>query len=411
MVYIERQLCRQISKWIDNKEILVIRGPRQAGKTTLLKHLQGTLRDKGIESKKIHFITCEDDLEKDKFEKNPKDYIDFYVAGDSARHFFFLDEVQYIKNAGKIFKLLFDSSENVKFIVTGSSSLDLNEMGGSLVGRALFFELYPFSFQEFLAAKGDEKIIKYYEKNKFNIEKPSSPNTLFLDRLSIYLKEYITYGGYPAVVLERDIGKKKFLLRNIFQAYVEKDIVKNYGIQFKDKAINLIKHLASINSSMVNYEEAGKVSSLYFKELKEVLSIFEDTYIIKLIRPFHKNLTTELKKNPKVYFIDSGLRNCIVERFEFNDDEFGKLFENYIFNVFKDNKLNYWRTSAKAEVDFIVPDKNLPIEAKITPKITRSLRSFIESYSPKTALICCMKEYREEKIGKTKIFILPAAFL
>jgi len=129
---------------------------------------------------------------------------------------------------------------------------------------------------------------------------------------------------------------------------------------------------------MIKYNELSSEISLYDKKVKEILSILEETYVIKLIRPFHKNLTTELKKNPKIYFIDTGLRNAITGRFEFSNDEYGKLLENYLLNKFKDEKINYWRTTAKAEVDFII-NETIPIESKITPKITRSFRSYIDN--------------------------------
>lgn len=412
MKFITREIEQKIVKWIDNKEIIVIRGTRQCGKTTMLNRISEILKENKTNPKKIHVISLEDDFEKDKFEKNPKEYINLSLKEDSDRDYFLLDEIQYVKNAGKIMKLLFDTyDEKVKFIVTGSSTLDLNEMGGFLVGRALFFEMYPFSFEEFLIAKEDEKILKYYQRNKVNISSPKLPDLLFLEQLNEYLKEYLTFGGYPAVVLEKDKEKKKFMLKNLFLTYIEKDIVKIYGIKYKQKIMDLIKYLASINTGIINFEDAGNTTNLYFKEVKDILSIFEGTYIISLIKPFHKNLVTELKKNPKIFFMDLGLRNFISGRFEFSDEEFGKLLENYVLNSLREEKINYWRTTAKAEVDFILNEKTIPIEVKTTYKITRSLRSFISEYNPKVALIINLAGSLKSKINNTPIFIIPASLI
>lgn len=405
---IERDMENEIMKWLNSKEILAIRGPRQSGKTTLLYKIRAVLKKK-VHEKKIHFISFEDDIEKDKFEKAPKEYFEFFIGDDKEKHYFLLDEVQYAKTAGKLLKFIYDSVENVKIILTGSSTLDISEIGSYLVGRVLFFELYPFSFMEFLKAKNEQLYI-YYKKNKFEFHTKKEKSPLFIDKLNPLLKEYIAFGGYPKIVMEKNKEKKKFLLRNLYLTYIEKDIVKVYGANYRQKIINLIKYLASLNSSIINYDAICSQIGLYSKELKQILSILESTYIIRLIQPFHKNLVTELRKNPKTYFIDTGLRNFIVERFDFSDDEWGKLYENHVLNLFREKKVNFWRTTAKAEVDFVIFDK-LPVEVKINPKITRSLRSFLATYSPKLAVIANMSIFEKHIVEKSEVFFVPLAIL
>lgn len=408
---IKRDIEDSILEWISSKHIIAIRGTRQSGKTTFLKNISEILQKRKISKEKIHLISFEDDLEKAKFEGNPIEYFNFYLSKDNSRHFFLLDEVQYVKNAGKILKLVYDSIENIKVFITGSSTLDLNEVSSYLVGRILLFEMYPFSFSEFLRAK-DEKLLRYYQSRFIDLKKPvlKGDKPIFLKELNAFLKEYVTYGGYPAVAMEPDLEKKKILLKNIYLTYIEKDIVKIYGPKYKQRISDLIKHLASINAGIANYNELSGLTGMYDKEVKEILSILEDTYVIKSIRPFHKNLTTELRKNPKVYFIDTGLRNFIAGRFEFNDEEYGKLLESYVLGKLRDEKANYWRTAAKAEVDFIYAEK-IPIEVKMQPKITRSFRSFIDSYNPQVAFLACLNNYEQIKIGTTKIFIIPLALM
>ena len=365
------------------------------------------LIQKKVSKDRIHFISFEDDFEKEKFERNPKEYIKYYLKEDDKKHYFLLDEIQYIKNAGKTLKLIFDGIKNIKIIITGSSTLDLNEIGSYLVGRVLLFEMYPFSFLEFLEAK-NENLYRYYKSKRINFKdnKIGLKESIFIDELNSLLKEYITFGGYPRVVLEKDEEKKKVLLKNLFLTYIEKDIVKIYGSKYRQRIADLIKHLSAINTNILNYNDLAKTAGLYDKEIKEILYILEQTYVIKLIKPFHKNLTTELKKNPKVYFIDTGLRNFMFGRFDFSDEEYGRLLENYVFLSIKQNKINYWRTTAKAEVDFILNEK-IPIESKINVKITRSFRSFLNSYGPNTAFLVNLKTIDKARINKTDIFIVP----
>lgn len=423
MVYIKREIEDEIIKWLDSKEIIAIRGTRQCGKTTFLKRISEILISKKVSKDNIHMISLEDDFEKEKFEKNPKEYVKYFIGHDiiddmrndigskSSKHYFLLDEVQYIKNAGKILKLIYDEIENIKIIITGSSTLDLNEIGSYLVGRVLLFEMYPFSFSEFLESK-DTKLYNYYKKKKINLTDKEIilEEPLFLDTLNIMLREYALFGGYPAIVLEKDNERKKFLLKNLFLTYIEKDIVKVYGSKYKQKIIDLIKYLSIINSNILNYNEIARITELYNKEIKEILHILEETYVISLIKPYHKNLVTELKKNPKVYFIDTGLRNFMVDRFDFSDEEYGRLLENFVFLAIKREKVNYWRTTAKAEVDFILNEK-IPIESKMSVKLTRSFRSFIETYNPNKAFLVNLKITKKDKINETDIFMVPYSLI
>jgi len=404
--YIEREIEKRILSFINDEEVIALCGPRQSGKSTLLKKIGLFLQEKHGEEN-VFFVDFEDEIEKLKFETDPKEYLKFYLRKKN-KVFILLDEIQYVKESGKILKLLYDHYPQLKLIVSGSSSLDVGKIGQFLVGRVVFFELYPFSFLEFLQAKDKNLYLEYQEK-RFFIEKPKKVDSLFKDKLRKLLEEYLTYGGYPRIVLEKDEQKKIFLLKNLFSTYVEKDIVKLYGVKYKEKAIILLKYLAETMGGLLNFNELCQLTNLHFHEVKELISIFEQTYVIKRISPFYKNLVTELKKNPKVYFFDLGFRNLLVDRFNFSDDEWGKILENYGFLLYKEKSLNFWRTTAKAEVDFVFKEKNdlIPIEIKKTAKISRSLLSFINVYHPKIALIFNLDKSDSFSRNNTKIFFIP----
>jgi len=408
--YIQREIEEKIFKFIDDKEVIAICGPRQSGKSTLLKRIGSFLQEKyGKEN--VFFVDSEDEIEKLKFETNPKEYLKFYLRKKN-KVFILLDEVQYVKNSGKILKLLYDHYPQVKFIVSGSSSLDIGRLGQFLVGRVVFFELFPFSFSEFLKAK-DENLELEYQEKRFFIDKPKKTDSFFKDRLNKLLKEYLTYGGYPRIVLEKDEQKKILLLKNLFSTYIEKDIINLYGVKYKEKVIILLKYLTATVGGLLNFNELSQLTNLHFQEIKELISIFEETYVIKKISPFHKNLVTELKKNPKVYFFDLGFRNLLLERFDFLDDEWGKVLENYGFLLFKEKELHFWRTTAKAEVDFVLKEKDnfIPLEVKKTSKITRSLLSFINTYNPKIAIIFNLEKSDCVTRNNTKIFFVPLSLV
>ena len=412
MIYIERELEKEIEKWLNSREIIAIRGPRQSGKTTLLMRIKEKLNNNGVDDDRIYYINFEDDLERLKFEENPKEFIQFYITSPK-KCFFLLDEVQYIKDAGKKLKLIFDSFDNIKMIITGSSSFDLINLGSYLVGRILFFNLYPFSYIEFLRSKG-ERFEKLYRKiridltNKINVEK-----TIFIDDLNKLLHEYLTYGSYPRIVLEKDISKKKELLRNLFITYVEKDVVSMYGNRYREKVVRLLKTIASISGNVINYETLREASGLNYRDVRDILPLLEDSFVISVVRPFYRNLINELRKNPKIYFVDYGIRNHILENFEKPD--FDKLYENFVYNELNRQGYNirYWRTTAKTEVDFVVEcrDKIIPIEVKTKPKMTRSFRSFINHYHPDKAYILNLENVKEDKVNSCAVSIIPMVYI
>lgn len=406
--YIEREIEKKIYSFLKDREIIVIRGSRQSGKSTLLRKIALHLQNK-YRKENVVLVDFEDEIEKLKFEENPKKYIEFYLQ-EKKKNFFLLDEMQYVRSGGKSLKYLFDTYPNLKFIVSGSSSLDISKLGEYLVGRAVFFELYPFSFAEFLKAK-NERIYREYNRQRLDLDKPKKTDSLFRDKLNKYLKEFLTFGGYPRIVLEKEKEKKKILLKNLVSTYIEKDIVKLYGIKNKEKAIIFLRYLSATIGNLINYNDICQAVSCHFEEVKEWLAIFEDTYIIKRISPYHRNLVTELRKNPKIYFFDLGLRNILLERFEYSPEEWGRIFENYGFITYKNSSLSFWRTTAKAEVDFILKDRLIPLEIKTTVKISRSLLSFIDSYHPNLAIVANLEESRVFNKNTTKILVVPISLL
>ena len=412
MVYIKRDLEEEIKKWLESPEILAIRGARQSGKTTLLKRVKDLLKNKDVSEENIHDINFEDDITRIKFEEDPKEFIEFYTSPDD-KQYFLLDEVQYINNAGKKLKLIFDTFNNIKIIITGSSSFDLTNLGSYLVGRVLFFNLYPFSFLEFLRSK-ETKYETLYHKLKIDFEKkkPCLESTVFLDDLNKFLHEYLTYGSYPRIVLEKNIEKKKELLKNLFITYVEKDIVAMYGKKYREKVVKLLKTISTISGNVVNFETLSVHSGLKYHEVKEILPLLEDSFVIFIVKPFHKNLINELRKNPKIYFLDYGIKNYLQGNFE--NLVLDKIYENFVHNELKRNyNVRYWRTTAKTEVDFIIENKTniIPLEVKIKPKITRSFRSFINQYKPDMAFILNLDEIDKTEIDKCNVVMLPFVYL
>jgi predicted AAA+ superfamily ATPase len=415
MEYYPRKIEKDLENWLKRKETILIKGPRQSGKTTLFLHLKEKLGG--------NYVTLEDEEILTSFEKNPKEFINRYIQNE--KNILFIDETQYSKNAGKTIKLIYDLfSEKIKLFVTGSGSFDIKvEIGKYLVGRAIYFELPPLDFEEFLLwrAKDLHKVFLDYKKSikDFILEKENIEiEPVFQQEFKSLLQEYILFGGYPAIVKEKDTQIKKDLLKNLTRTYLEKDVFFFFNIMHLEKFKNLLKYISFNNGSLLEVSSIMSEQHMDFKTVENYLSILYSTSIISLLSPYHKNLTTELKKAKKVYFNDLGLRNSIINNFlplESRMDK-GTLLENYIFNELCRNftdKINYWRTTGKAEVDFIlqIDEKPIPIKVKSQTKPGKSFLSFLKTYKPKKALVFTEKEFGLREIQNTKVAFIPHFYI
>ena len=398
--YIPRDLEKTLEKyWRLTSQILAVVGPRRSGKTTLLFHLKEKMTD-------CIFLSFEDEDLLNLFENDIKSFAKIYLQPYQTIIF---DEFQYAKNGGKNLKYLFDFYPGKKMIISGSSSIDLTIKAIKyLVGRVLVFPLYPFSFNEFLRVKNPplEKVIT--EENSLSLA--------LTKQIEPYLNEYLIFGGYPEVVLTEDYSVKKTLLENIYQLYFLKDVKSLTHLVNDWKLKNLVKILATRAGGIVNYNELGMEAKIDFKTLKSYLNFLEKTFIIFFVPPFFTNKTKEIVKNPKIYFLDLGLRNALINSFEpliLRKDK-GFLWENFaaINLIHQGFKLHFWRTKAKAEVDFVIEKEKetIPIEVKSLlnqPKISRSFRSFIASYKPKKGYVFNLNFFEEKNFSGTLVKFVP----
>ncbi len=386
-------------------------------------------KEKGVEKGRIIYVTFEDREQLDAFSLNPKDFVRRFAPDESGRYYFSIDEVHYCRDVGQKLKLMYDLRENIKFIITGSSSMELlSETARFLVGRLLSFELLPFSFGEFLNAREKGLARMFWERHllirnlilrgeDFKIPEKD----IFTPELLRYYQEFVLFGGYPEVIKARSEEEKKIVLKNIFNTYLEKDVISFLQITDTTRFRKLVSLLSSLTGEMINFETLCRETGGYYREMVRLLDILEQTYIVRSLRPFRKNLVTELRKNPKIYFLDCGMRNYAINNFnplEVRGDA-GRLAENFVFNELKlmgeNLLLKYWRTTAKAEVDFVVDaHPPIPIEVKFggvrETGIGRSLHSFLRSYSPRFAVVVTKDFWGERLVGSTKVKFVPIVY-
>lgn len=370
MVYIERELKEEFEKTKDLSNIIAIVGARQAGKTTFIKE-----ESKGIDAS---YVTFDDPDARELFDQDIKKFEIQYLT----RQVTVIDEVQYGKEAGLKLKYLADKGRKV-WITSSSETILGKEVLSYLVGRVSILRAYPFSLLEFLIAKGQKQLTDSILKRG--------------------VWEHMTYGGYPKVVLTEDTEGKRIILKDLYETMVLKDIAMVFSINDARSLEEFARYLAANAGSAVGYEKMSNALDLSFQTVKKYFDAMEKSYMIKRIPPLYANKSKEISKQPKVYFMDTGLRNAISN--EFPSEPTGNLFENYVLTELMKMGFSpkYWRTKAGAEVDFVVEKNNklVPIEVKLSSgnRIERGFRSFIETYKPKRAVVV---SYSGEK-GETEI--------
>lgn len=354
---IYNELCHDLKR----KEITILLGARQVGKTFLLKELEKFVRES---SKRIAYYNLEIPGDLLKFRGSEEEI--FKMLTETA-DIVLLDEFHYLKNASHLFKAVFDSGAKVKIVASGSSSLEIHKhLKESLAGRRHLIKVYPLSLQE-------------YKENGLSLE------------------SVLVEGALPGLLAKENAEEKQIYLRDLVETYILKDIkalIKEENI----KAFNhLLYLLAEHQGSVVSVASFAKEIGLTARTIEKYLTVLEQTYVCYSLLSFSTNLSNELKKSKKYYLYDLGIRNAILKNFEFDlakRKDKGVLYESIVFlellkKISPSTSLHFWRTKQKAEVDFIkvVNRKPVPIEVKsrlLGPVIPEGMKAFLARY-PETS--------------------------
>jgi predicted AAA+ superfamily ATPase len=351
----------KISNGFKNVPIVVLIGARQVGKTSIMKSFEY--------EKKTLFLIGQDSQVAELFcdLSTIERYLRVYL-NEELDGLLCIDEFQYINNISTIMKLLTDKYKELKILCSGSSSLDiLQNVEESLAGRVRIIETTSLSFEEYLMFC-DEKLHKLYESLDVN-----TPSSALTEPITQLFNEYLIFGGFPRVALEKNTEEKIELLNDIYQTYMLKD-VRNYIKNEIFVGFNkLLRILALQTGNLININNLSKETNLSYKVCESYLYLLEQMYIIKMIEPYQTNKKKSIGKMKKLYFLDLGLRNIINKNF--NDMEFrtdnGAIFENQVMlelyrNRTAGGELQFYRISGGTEIDFVLTTakKRMAFECK-----------------------------------------------
>ncbi len=323
-----QRLCLDnIKKWLFKGKTLLLIGPRQVGKTTLVKSLLS-------EYENTLFLDGDDSEVREILSKNNKKLLE-RVIGDAKM--VFIDEAQRIDHIGLTAKIIHDNFKEVQLILSGSSVLDLNQaVSESLTGRKITFHLYPLSYKE-LSLK----------HNFFEMKED--------------LENRILFGNYPDIVVQK--GNEKLLLKELAESYLYKDILALSNIKKPEILHKLVQALAYQIGSEVSLNEMANLLGISKETVASYIQLLEKAFVVFSVRSFSRNLRNEIKANRKIYFFDTGVRNAVINNFnplQLRNDK-GALWENYLiaerikFNHYRNHfyQFYFWRTTEQQEIDWI----------------------------------------------------------
>jgi len=323
-----RTLQSVIERYIFSGKSIILFGPRQVGKTTLLKEISKKHTDKVIwfNGDNIEDRTLLNGINSVKAKE-------LFLPGA----FVIIDEAQRLENAGLTLKIIHDSCEGIQLIATGSSSFELTDkIKEAMTGRKWSFKLYPISFQELIDHIGLLDVIRTLETR-------------------------MIYGSYPEVL--NNAGQEKNVLKELSNDYLYKDVFSLKEVRKPDVLEKLVKALAFQIGNQVSSREIANLIKIDNETVERYIYLLEEAYIIFRLNSFSRNLRNELKRSKKIYFYDTGIRNAVIGQFsplELRNDT-GALWENMMI-VERLKAIEYgqhyrnvyfWRTNRQQEIDFI----------------------------------------------------------
>jgi len=382
--HLDQALVEHFKKY---KEVLVLLGARQVGKTTIIKRIFPD----------AHYLIVDNEPIKNALEHyDPTVYKQLL---NSNSELVVVDEIHKLSDPGRAAKIFFDQLPEHKLVITGSSAFNIkNKASESLAGRKIDYHLYQLTLSEYLVQNGLENALSFRPLEVLLKGEKTGEIVRPYDHKAV-LNNILVYGLYPAM---QSHPSDSVYLTNLIDAVVFKDLVELSLLENKSAALSLLRLLAYQIGSLVNYAELASKLGIGARTVKRYIELFEQSFIIFTIKPYSSRKRDEIAKMPKVFFYDLGLRNALINNFEpvENRGDAGQLFENFVVSeLLKYNyygnfgyNFNYWRTKSGSEVDLVLSKSghdSIAIEIKSKPQ--RINQAFKSRY-PESKMVAISKD-------------------
>lgn len=369
---VKRKIFDSVQQWMSRGKIVIILGPRQSGKTTLLRMIQES--HKGTSE----YFNLDESEPRTLLSRQNSALLRAVLGYNKL---ILLDEAQRLDNAGLILKIIHDTMPDLKIVASGSSAFELaDKLNELLTGRKIEYNLLPFAFEELVVDGGLLNELKQRQHR-------------------------LLYGSYPEVALNPNQAVP--ILQNLCGSYLFKDVFAFNDIRRPELLDKLLQALALQVASEVSFNELAELLQSDPSTIERYITILERAFIIFRLVNFSRNQRNEIKHSRKIYFIDNGIRNTVLSDFrppELRDD-IGKLWENYIVSEFQKLKLNrglyhksyFWRNRNGAEIDYLELANNRlsACEIKCNPHKKGQFRAFLNLYPNAATATVTPENYHE----------------
>ena len=356
---IRRFYTGKISDLLEPNKILVVYGPRQVGKTTLIQDFLRSYSGKAYSS------TGENALLADILKSHDFTKIKSFFSGYDL---IIIDEAQKIDHIGSALKIIVDQMPGIRVIATGSASFDLsNKVGEPLVGRQRQINLFPISVAEIVSHFGGA-----YPQE--------------------HLEQFLIFGLYPEILTVDSIDKKREKLALLRDGYLYRDILEMENLRNSKKILDLLRLIAFQIGKEVSLQELGQRLGMSRATVERYLDLLEKTFVLINLRGFSRNLRSEISKTSRYYFYDVGIRNAVIDNFNplNTRDDVGALWENFIFMERLKKRsyqkiyanMYFWRTWQQQEIDLVEErdGKIFGYEIKFSDKKTKTPTQWTKAY-------------------------------
>ncbi len=342
----DREIFLSLDKFLSRKEIIFFTGVRRSGKTSTMYYLINKLLNKK-NPKKILYLNMDDEvLSLSKLDEIYETYkeLTYEVKG---KRYIFLDEIQNVEGWERWVKKMYDSFENIKFIISGSKSHVLKKRSTLLTGRMLELEIYPLSFKEFLNFND----VDY--KNKISLISNKT-------KIKLLLEKFIKFGGFPEVVIEQDEHLKSLIGKEYYNNIKDRDIIIFFGVKEARKFDRLSLFLISNIAKPTSANKLGRIVNLSPTVVNNYIDFSEMMYLFLPLQHFNYSLKGQMTKPRKIYSIDTGMVNSIA--FQFSEN-IGRFIENVVYLELKRRGHEIYYYNNRYECDFIIKKGTKIVEA------------------------------------------------
>jgi len=412
-----RPVLGRIISYLDLDRIVILKGSRRTGKTTLLYQLIENLLQKGVNPKNILFLSFDDPKVRHDVDEIIKAYQEITKKRvDSVEMFYLiLDEVQFLEGWQFSVKKYFDRKYPIKFIISGSAATLIKRKSESLAGRTIEEIIFPFSFYEYFSYQiADKRIVALVDdlRQSFDINKLPEITSLIphLTEIKIIFNEYIIRGGFPNLFgITEDLIWKKLVREDIIEKVIYKDLVDLYDIKKPEAMERLFLYLIDITAQILNVTNIANSIDLSREYTEKYLIYFEQAFLIKRLKKYAKSVEKIIRSSDKVHIIDPGLINAFAKVEE------GQLLESVVASHLmrvENAKLYYFRE--KYELDFVlsIGKDIIPMEIKnkvdISGNDLRGLRSFAKRFKTNLAIVVTKERQEQRTIDGVDTLFIPA---